>query len=141
MKRIAIAAVILAAIAAVAWALWPKPINVQVEAARPRDITLTVEAEGQSRIREVFTISAPAAGQVQLSPQAAARLLREVRTPEKSAEPLTERETDVLRLLAQGRPGDRLMCTLVSVEEAQALLLAKEHALSRLQEGLSEKFP
>ncbi len=44
MKRIVIAAVILAALAAVAWALWPKPINVQVEAARLRDITLTVEA-------------------------------------------------------------------------------------------------
>lgn len=65
MKRIVIAAVILAALAAVAWALWPKPINVQVEAARQRDIALTVEAEGQSRIREVFTISAPVAGQVQ----------------------------------------------------------------------------
>lgn len=46
-------------------------------------------------------IKAAAAGQVQLSPQAAARLLREVRAPE-SPEKLTERETDVLRLLAQG---------------------------------------
>ncbi len=65
MKRIAIATIILAAIAAVAWALWPKPTSVQVDVARLRDITLTVEAEGQSRIREVFTISAPVAGQVQ----------------------------------------------------------------------------
>jgi HlyD family secretion protein len=65
MKRIATAVVILAAIAAAAWALWPKPINVQVEVARLRDITLTVEAEGQSRIRDVFTISAPVAGQIQ----------------------------------------------------------------------------
>lgn len=65
MKRIVTAALILAAIAAVTWALWPKPINVQTEAARLRDIALTVEAEGQSRIREVFTISAPVAGQVQ----------------------------------------------------------------------------
>ncbi len=48
-------------------------------------------------------IKAAAAGQVQLSPQAAERLLREVRTPERIAEPLTERETDVLRLLAQGK--------------------------------------
>ncbi|MCE7987554.1 MAG: DNA-binding response regulator [Caldilinea sp. CFX5] len=46
-------------------------------------------------------IKAAAAGQVQLSPQAAARLMREVRAPE-SPEKLTERETDVLRLLAQG---------------------------------------
>jgi DNA-binding NarL/FixJ family response regulator len=50
-----------------------------------------------------WAIKAAAAGQVQLSPQAAERLLREMRTPEKSIEPLTERETDVLRLLAQGK--------------------------------------
>jgi DNA-binding NarL/FixJ family response regulator len=47
-------------------------------------------------------IKAAAAGQVQLSPQAAARLIREVRTPENSQAALTERETEVLRLLAQG---------------------------------------
>ena len=47
-------------------------------------------------------IKAAAAGQVQLSPQAAARLLREVRTPENGKAALTERETEVLRLLAQG---------------------------------------
>jgi DNA-binding NarL/FixJ family response regulator len=46
-------------------------------------------------------IRAAAAGKVQLSPEAAARLLREVRAPE-SPEPLTDREVDVLRLLAQG---------------------------------------
>jgi DNA-binding NarL/FixJ family response regulator len=46
-------------------------------------------------------IKAAAAGQVQLSPQAAARLMREVRAPE-SPETLSERETDVLRLIAQG---------------------------------------
>jgi DNA-binding NarL/FixJ family response regulator len=46
-------------------------------------------------------IKAAAAGQVQLSPQAAARLMREVRAPE-SPETLTERETEVLRLLAHG---------------------------------------
>jgi two-component system, NarL family, response regulator LiaR len=48
-------------------------------------------------------IKAAAAGQVQMSPQVLTRLMREVRTPEKSSEPLTERENDVLRLLAEGR--------------------------------------
>jgi two-component system, NarL family, response regulator LiaR len=47
-------------------------------------------------------IKAAAAGQVQLSPEAASRLLREVRAPE-SPEPLTDRETEVLQLLAQGQ--------------------------------------
>ena len=47
------------------------------------------------------SIKAAAAGQVQLSPRVAARLLREVRGP-KATLPLTERETQVLKLLAQG---------------------------------------
>jgi two-component system, NarL family, response regulator LiaR len=47
-------------------------------------------------------IKAAAAGQVQLSPQAAARLIHEVVTSEHRPT-LTERETDVLRLLGQGQ--------------------------------------
>jgi len=46
-------------------------------------------------------IKAAAAGQVQLSPSAAARLMWEVKTPERP-EALSERELDVLRLLARG---------------------------------------
>ena len=62
-------------------------------------------------------IKAAAAGQVQLSPQAAARLLREVRTPEKSTEPLTERETEVLRLLAQGQSNKEIARALHITEQ------------------------
>ncbi|MGE0227501.1 MAG: response regulator [Dehalococcoidia bacterium] len=47
------------------------------------------------------SIKAAAAGQVQLSPAAAARLMREVRAPEV-ADVLTDRESEVLRALAQG---------------------------------------
>src|SRR5207244_1452702 len=47
-------------------------------------------------------IKAAAAGQVQLSPQASAYLMREVRAP-AMPEPLTERETEVLHLLVQGQ--------------------------------------
>jgi len=46
-------------------------------------------------------IKAAAAGQVQLSPSAAARLMREVKAPDRP-ETLSERELDVLRLLARG---------------------------------------
>jgi DNA-binding NarL/FixJ family response regulator len=47
-------------------------------------------------------IKAAAAGQVQLAPEAARRLMREVRSPDQPAAPLSERETEVLRLLAAG---------------------------------------
>ncbi len=46
-------------------------------------------------------IKAAAGGQVQLSPEAAARLVREVRAP-NNPETLSDRETDVLRHLAGG---------------------------------------
>ncbi len=46
-------------------------------------------------------IKAAAAGQVQLSPQAAARLMQALSAPERPHE-LTARETEVLRQLAQG---------------------------------------
>jgi NarL family two-component system response regulator LiaR len=46
-------------------------------------------------------IKGAAAGQVQLGPEAAAKLMREMRTP-ASPEALTERETEVLKLVARG---------------------------------------
>ena len=52
-------------------------------------------------------IKAAAAGQVQLTPRAAARLMQVVSTPE-SPEALTERETEVLRLLAQGQSNKQI---------------------------------
>jgi DNA-binding NarL/FixJ family response regulator len=75
-------------------------------------------------------IKAAAAGQVQLSQQAAARLLREVRTPEKIAEPLTGRETDVLRLLAQGQSNKEISQTL-SIGE-QTVKTHVSHILDKL---------
>lgn len=56
-------------------------------------------------------IKAAAEGQVQLSPGAATTLLREIRTPH-TAEHLTERENDVLRLLAEGQSNKEIAHTL-----------------------------
>jgi two-component system, NarL family, response regulator LiaR len=50
-------------------------------------------------------------GQVQLSPQALERLMREVRAPQDPGK-LTERETEVLRLLAQGRSNKEIASAL-----------------------------
>jgi NarL family two-component system response regulator LiaR len=75
-------------------------------------------------------IKAAAAGQVQLSPQAAARLLREIRTPEKSAEVLTERERAVLQLLAQGMSNKEISRTLNIAE--QTVKTHVSHILDKL---------
>ena len=84
-------------------------------------------------------IKAAAAGQVQLSPQAAARLMREVRAPE-SPETLTERETSVLRLVARGKANKEIARELhigeQTVKTHVGSILAKLGVNSRTQAAL-----
>ena len=61
-------------------------------------------------------IKAAAAGQVQLTPKAAARLMQAVSAP-GSPEALTERETEVLRLLAQGQSNKQIAHNLHNTEQ------------------------
>jgi NarL family two-component system response regulator LiaR len=84
-------------------------------------------------------IRAAAAGQVQLTPRAAERLMREVRTPE-NPEKLTEREIDVLRLLADGQSNKEIARTLTigekTVKTHVSNILAKLGVTSRTQAAL-----
>lgn len=84
-------------------------------------------------------IKAAAAGQVQLSPKAAARLVREVRAPE-SPETLTEREIEVLKLLAGGQANKEIANTLnigeKTVKAHVSNILAKLGMQSRTQAAL-----
>ena len=56
-------------------------------------------------------IKAAAEGKVQLAPEAAARLVREVRAPERP-DVLTQRETEVLGLLAEGQSNKQIAGSL-----------------------------
>lgn len=84
-------------------------------------------------------IKAAAAGQVQLSPQAAARLMREVRAPE-SPETLTQREVEVLRLMAKGLSNKEIAHELgigeKTVKTHVSNILGKLGVLSRTQAAL-----
>ncbi len=84
-------------------------------------------------------IKAAAAGQVQLSPQAAARLMHEVRTPE-NPQALTERETDVLSLLANGKANKEIAMQLhiseTTVKTHVSNILTKLGVPSRTQAAL-----
>jgi NarL family two-component system response regulator LiaR len=81
-------------------------------------------------------IKAAAAGQVQLSPQASAYLMRELRTPE-TIEALTEREMEVLRLLVQGHSNKEIARALQIAEDTVKVhvkhILAKLGVQSRTQ--------
>jgi NarL family two-component system response regulator LiaR len=84
-------------------------------------------------------IKAAADGQVQLAPEAAARLMREVRAPE-SPEELTERETEVLQLVARGRANKQIAQELFvgekTVKAHVSSILMKLGVQSRTQAAL-----
>ena len=84
-------------------------------------------------------IKAAAAGQVQLTPRAAARLMQAVSAPE-SPEELTERETEVLRLLAQGQSNKQIARNLQigekTVKTHVSNILSKLGVQSRTQATL-----
>ena len=84
-------------------------------------------------------IKAAANGQVQLAPEAAIRLMREVRAPE-SPEALTERETEVLKLVARGKANKQIAHELFvgekTVKAHVSSILAKLGVQSRTQAAL-----
>ncbi len=87
----------------------------------------------------VQAIKAAAAGQVQLSPEVAAELMREVGVPD-SPERLTEREAEVLCLLAQGLANKEIAAELVigekTVKTHVSSILSKLGVASRTQAAL-----
>lgn len=84
-------------------------------------------------------IKAAAEGKVQLAPEAAARLMREVKTPE-SIEELTGREQEVLKLVAQGQANKQISRSLhigeKTVKTHVSHILAKLGVRSRTQAAL-----
>jgi two-component system, NarL family, response regulator LiaR len=84
-------------------------------------------------------IKGAAEGKVQLAPEAAARLMREVRGPE-SPEELTERETEVLKLLARGKANKQIASALFveenTVKAHVSSILMKLGVQSRTQAAL-----
>jgi two-component system, NarL family, response regulator LiaR len=84
-------------------------------------------------------IRGAAEGRVQLAPEAAARLMREVRGPE-SPEALTEREAEVLKLLARGKANKQIANSLYvsekTVKTHVSSILMKLGIQSRTQAAL-----
>ncbi len=84
-------------------------------------------------------IKAAAEGRVHLAPEAAARLMREVRAPE-NPEALTDRETEVLKLLARGKANKQIAGNLYvsekTVKAHVSSILMKLGVKSRTQAAL-----
>jgi two-component system, NarL family, response regulator LiaR len=84
-------------------------------------------------------IKAAAAGQVQLTPKAAARLMQAV-SARQSPEALTQRETEVLQLLARGQSNKQIAHNLHNTEQTikahVSRILSKLGVQSRTQAAL-----
>jgi two-component system, NarL family, response regulator LiaR len=84
-------------------------------------------------------IKAAAEGRVHLAPEAAARLMREVRAPE-NPEALTDRETEVLKFLARGKANKQIAGSLYvsekTVKAHVSAILMKLGVQSRTQAAL-----
>ena len=109
-----------------------------VEAVRAGAIGYLLKDSEAHELRKA--IKAAAAGQVQLSPRAAARLLREVRTPDQSRITLTERDADVLKMLALGKSNKEISLALnigeQTVKTHVSHILVKLGVPSRTQAAL-----
>src|SRR5690606_1617465 len=84
-------------------------------------------------------VRAAAAGQVQLAPEAASRLMNELRQPEQPPT-LTEREIDVLKLVAAGRSNKEIGSALEigerTVKTHVSSIMGKLGVQSRTQAAL-----
>jgi HlyD family secretion protein len=69
LRQVFLMTMVAAAAGAIIWALWPQPVLVDLAAVSRGPLEVTVEDEGVTRIREVYTVSAPAAGKLLRSPR------------------------------------------------------------------------
>jgi HlyD family secretion protein len=61
-RNIGLMALGAALLAALAWGFWPRPVLVEITMASRGPMQVTIEEEGQTRVKDRFVISAPVAG-------------------------------------------------------------------------------
>jgi HlyD family secretion protein len=111
-KRLVIWAVVTGAIViALAISFVPRPVMVDLVDVQPGPLIVTLDEEGETRVHDVYTLSAPVAGRVQ-------RIDRHV------GDPVAANET----VLAQIEPGDPSLLDPRSEAQARAAIQAAEAA-------------
>lgn len=64
-RHFGLISITLAVLAALTWSFWPRPVPVEVARVERAPMRVTVEEEGQTRVKDRFVISAPVAGFLQ----------------------------------------------------------------------------
>ena len=106
-----IAAVLLSA-AALGYAFWPRPIQVDIGEAKLGSMTLTIDEEGRTRVRDAYIVSTPVAGRL-------------MRVEAKPGDPVIKNDT----VVAQMRPTNPAALDVRTREQARAAVTAAEAAL------------
>jgi len=112
LKRAVGALVLTGAIVAAIWFVWPRPIPVDLVTVTSGPMEVTVEDEGKTRVRNVYTVSAPLVGRV-------------LRNPRRVGDQVTADETIVAVL----QPMAPSLLDVRSREEVQAAIAAAEAAV------------
>lgn len=111
-RRVALVVFVLAGIAAGAWALWPKPVPVDTAVIESGALEVTVEDDGVTRVRDIYTVSAPISGKM-------------LRSPQKVGDPVTAESTVVAVL----QPTDPQFLDIRTQRISQAAVEAAEAAV------------
>jgi HlyD family secretion protein len=64
LKRMAVLLTAALVVAALGWFAWPRPVAVDIAAVVAAPMAVTVDEEGKTRVRHIYTVSAPVAGKV-----------------------------------------------------------------------------
>ena len=120
-KRATWGFVVAAGLAALAWLGWPPPIAVDLGAVTRGPMQVTVDDEGKSQVRHIYTVSAPTAGEVLRISHPAG----EPGTSLHMGDPVIANET-VIAVMRPTTPG---FIDLRSREESAAAVAAAEAAV------------
>ncbi|MFN0191102.1 MAG: efflux RND transporter periplasmic adaptor subunit [Aestuariivirga sp.] len=119
--------------AALVWALWPKPVPVTAGAIARHNLVATIDEEARTRIREIYTVSAPIAGTMLRSNLHAGDSVTSGRSIVATLRPanpglLDERSRQVARATADAAAAAVGLADMVLKESAAALKFAQgEH--------------
>lgn len=120
LRNVVIGAVVLAAAAAAGWELTrPQLIPVDIETVAAGPLEVTVNADGMTRIRDVFEVSAPVSGRV-------------LRSPVVIGDPVVANETVVARI----EPGEPAFLDARARAQAEAAVAQAEAALALSEANL-----
>lgn len=127
----------LAAAAALAWAFWPRPIEVEAAVARPGRFEQAVEEDGRTRLKDRYTISAPVAARLERIALREGDAVRAGETVAVLRPVLPAMVDDRTRLEAQAR----LRASDAAVDRANARSARARLALqeAQLEQGRTER--